>query len=321
MEYHIIALVAGYILDLIVGDPHWLYHPVRLIGAYINLLEKCLYNHDNPRSGNNRLRGGILAIMVMLTTGLVTAGILIGTYIINVYAGVVVESIFTYWILAGRSLEVESMAVYKALKDKGLEAGRYAVSMIVGRDTNALDETGVIKAAVETVAENASDGVIAPFLYTVIGGPVLGSMYKAINTMDSMIGYKNDRYEYFGTVAAKMDDVVNYIPARISAILICIMSLLLPGFYGREAVRIFIRDRYNHKSPNSAQTESAMAGALRVRLAGDAWYFGKLVRKPYMGDDIRPIELRDIIRANILMLSSSFLCFALCIGIMAISVL
>jgi len=193
------------------------------------------------------------------------------------------------------------MKVYKALADKDIEGARYAVSMIVGRDTAVLDEKGIIKAAVETVAENTSDGVIAPMLYLIIGGPVLGMTYKAINTMDSMIGYHNDRYEYFGRCAARLDDIVNYLPARLSALLMIAAAFIGREFNGRHAVKIFKRDRYNHKSPNSAQTESVLAGALEVQLAGDAYYFGKLNKKPFIGDPVREIENEDIRRANRLM--------------------
>ena len=216
------------------------------------------------------------------------------------------ESFWCYQILATKSLKVESDRVYIALKDKGLEAGRKAVSMIVGRDTQNLTEEGVTKAAVETVAENTSDGVIAPLFYMLIGGAVLGFTYKAINTMDSMVGYKNDRYQWFGTAAAKLDDVVNFIPARVSAVLM-IAASYLTGMDGKNAARIFRRDRFNHKSPNSAQTEAVMAGALDVQLAGDAWYFGKLHKKPTIGDPVREMELLDIRRSHKLLYGTAML--------------
>ena len=199
--------------------------------------------------------------------------------------------------------------MYKALKKDDLEGARYAVSMIVGRDTQVLDATGVAKAAVETVAENTSDGVIAPLIYLAIGGPILGFMYKAINTMDSMVGYKNDKYMYFGRCAAKLDDVVNYIPARISALLMIAVSFL-PGkaYDGKGAWRIWRRDRRKHASPNSAQTEAVCAGSLGVQLAGDASYFGKIVKKPTIGDAHRPVEYEDIKRANGLLYRTAILC-------------
>ena len=210
---------------------------------------------------------------------------------------------------ATKCLKVESMKVYKALKKDDLEGARYAVSMIVGRDTQVLDATGVAMAAVETVAENTSDGVIAPLIYLAIGGPILGFMYKAINTMDSMVGYKNDKYMYFGRCAAKLDDVVNYIPARISALLMIAVSFL-PGkaYDGKGAWRIWRRDRRKHASPNSAQTEAVCAGSLGVQLAGDASYFGKIVKKPTIGDAHRPVEYEDIKRANGLLYRTAILC-------------
>ena len=225
--------------------------------------------------------------------------------------GLVLESFWCYQILAAKSLKVESDRVYVALKEEGLEAGRKAVSMIVGRDTQNLTEKGVVKAAVETVAENTSDGVIAPLFYMLIGGAVLGFAYKAVNTMDSMVGYKNEKYRYFGTAAAKLDDVVNYIPARISAILM-IIAAFITGMDGKNALRIFKRDRYNHKSPNSAQTEAVMAGALDVQLAGDAWYFGVLNKKPTIGEPVREIEIEDIRRSHTLLYVTSVL--ALVVG-------
>lgn len=183
--------------------------------------------------------------------------------------------------------------------------------MIVGRDTQSLDETGVTKAAVETVAENASDGVIAPMLYILLGGGVLGAVYKAINTMDSMLGYKNERYLYWGRAAAKLDDVVNYLPARLTGLLL-VVAASLQGLDGKNSWRIFCRDRYNHASPNAAHGEAACAGALHVQLAGDAWYFGQLYKKPLIGDADRPIEPEDIQRANQLLYGAGWLMLAAC---------
>ncbi|MCR5607989.1 MAG: adenosylcobinamide-phosphate synthase CbiB, partial [Lachnospiraceae bacterium] len=230
----------------------------------------------------------------------------------------------TYYILATKCLRVESMKVYDCLKSGSLEESRKAVSMIVGRDTACLNEEGITKAAIETVAENTSDGVIAPMIYTAIGGPVLGFIYKGINTMDSMIGYKNDKYINFGRAAAKLDDVVNYIPARISAISMICAAFICRIFGGtniysaKRAYNIFKRDRYNHKSPNSAQTESVCAGALGLKLAGDAVYFGKLVKKPFIGDETRKTEYEDIKRANNLMYITAVLCEIVCLLIMIV---
>ena len=224
----------------------------------------------------------------------------------------------TYQILAAKCLKTESMNVYHCLKHESLEASRRAVSMIVGRDTNVLDEIGVAKAAIETVAENTSDGVIAPMLYTAIGGPVLGLLYKAVNTMDSMVGYKNERYLYFGRAAAKLDDVANYIPARLSAYMM-ILAAYCGGkdYSGRQAFAIWKRDNRKHASPNSAQTEAACAGALGIRLAGDACYFGKILKKPYIGDALRPVEFEDIRRANHLMYGTAWICQILCLAVLS----
>ena len=312
-------------LDLLIGDPHFIPHPVRLIGLLISFLDKRLNSDVRYNSSENEAnltkykRGVLLAFTVIFATFAVSVIILVAAYSINLYAGVIAEAVMTWQILATKCLRVESMRVYDALRTDGVEAGRRAVSMIVGRDTSVLDEAGVTRAAVETIAENTSDGVIAPMLYTAIGGPVLGFVYKAVNTMDSMLGYKNDKYMYFGRFAARLDDVVNFIPARISAYLM-IIAAFIGGrqFDGRNAYRIFKRDRFNHASPNSAQTESVCAGALRVQLAGDAVYFGKLVKKKYIGDRLREIEYEDIKRANRLMYITAFLCELLSVAVMSL---
>ncbi|MDE6960919.1 MAG: adenosylcobinamide-phosphate synthase CbiB, partial [Lachnospiraceae bacterium] len=211
-----------------------------------------------------------------------------------------------YQLLATRSLKEETMKVYQALKAGDLTGARQAVSMVVGRDTAVLDEAGVTRAAVETVAENTSDGILAPLLFLAIGGAPFGYFYKAVNTMDSMVGYKNDRYLYFGRAAAKFDDVLNYIPARLSAVLmVCAGGLL--GMDAGNAFRIYVRDRYNHSSPNSAHTEAVAAGALHIQLAGNAYYFGKLYEKPSIGDPDRPVEYEDIRRANRLLYGTAIL--------------
>ena len=325
MCYHIFAFIAGFVLDLLIGDPHFIPHPVRLIGSLISFLDKRLNSDVKYNSSENEAnltkykRGVLLAFTVIFATFAVSVIILVAAYSINLYAGVIAEAVMTWQILATKCLRVESMRVYDALRTDGVDAGRRAVSMIVGRDTSVLDESGVTRAAVETVAENTSDGVIAPMLYTAIGGPVLGFVYKAVNTMDSMLGYKNDKYMYFGRFAARLDDVVNFIPARISAYLM-ITAAFIGGrqFDGRNAYRIFKRDRFNHASPNSAQTESVCAGALRVQLAGDAVYFGKLVKKKYIGDGLREIEYEDIKRANRLMYITAFLCELLSVAVMSL---
>lgn len=322
IELHAIALVAGFFLDLIIGDPHWLYHPVRLIGLLISLCEKIFIGKsdkaESDSKGGKKIFFGVLTVIIVLSaTLIITGAIVFWSYYFNKYLGLVIEAILTYFILATKSLRYESMKVYKALNTGTLDDARKAVSMIVGRDTESLSEEGVVKAAVETVAENTSDGVIAPMIFTAIGGPVLGFLYKAVNTMDSMIGYKNDKYLYFGRAAAKLDDFVNFIPARISAYFM-ILAAFLGGkdFDGKRAKEIFKRDRFNHASPNSAQTESVCAGALGVRLAGDASYFGKIVSKPFIGDATRSIERDDIKRACRLMYITAFLCMIICMLIL-----
>ncbi len=325
MCYHIFAFIAGFVLDLLIGDPHFIPHPVRLIGSLISSLDKRLNCDAGYNSSEKKLnlikykRGMLLAFTVIFATFAMSVIIIVAAYSINLYAGVIAEAVMTWQILATKCLRVESMRVYDALKTDGVDAGRRAVSMIVGRDTSVLDAAGVTRAAVETIAENTSDGVIAPMFYTAIGGPVLGFVYKAVNTMDSMLGYKNDKYMYFGRFAARLDDVVNFIPARISAYLM-IAAAFIGGrqFDGKNAYRIFKRDRFNHASPNSAQTESVCAGALRVQLAGDAVYFGKLVKKKYIGDGLREIEYEDIKRANRLMYITAFLCELLSVAVMSL---
>ena len=328
MCYHIFAFIAGFVLDLLIGDPHFIPHPVRLIGSLISFLDKRLncdakYNISEKKLNLIKYKRGMLLVFaVIFATFTMSVIIIVAAYSINLYAGVIAEAVMTWQILATKCLRVESMRVYDALRTDGVDAGRRAVSMIVGRDTSVLDAAGVTRAAVETIAENTSDGVIAPMLYTAIGGPVLGFVYKAVNTMDSMLGYKNDKYMYFGRFAARLDDVVNFIPARISAYLM-IAAAFIGGrqFDGKNAYRIFKRDRFNHASPNSAQTESVCAGALRVQLAGDAVYFGKLVKKKYIGDGLREIEYEDIKRANRLMYITAFLCELLSVAVMSLGLI
>ncbi len=325
MIYHMTAFLLGFILDLFLGDPMGFPHPVRWIGNLISnltdiFIKKAETTLESEKIGRRKRKLGFIMVIIVIT---VSAGICFAilqvAYTLNSILGLIIESVITYQCIATKSLYVESMKVSKALENEGLVAGRKAVSMIVGRDTECLDEQGVIKAAVETVAENTSDGVIAPLIYLAIGGPVLGIAYKAINTMDSMVGYKNDKYIDFGRAAAKLDDVVNFIPSRVSA-LIMIFSCLFLGkdFSFLGAKRIFLRDRFNHSSPNSAQTESACAGALGLRLAGPAKYFGKMVDKKYIGDANRPIELKDIKRANILMFATAIICEVLLLCMVAI---
>lgn len=296
-----LALGAGFVLDLLLGDPQGWPHLVRGMGALISALEKALYPMKNKRLG-----GTLLVLLVLLVCTGLPAGLLCLAWRLSPWAYTALEALVCWQLLAVKSLRVESRRVYLALADGSLDRARTAVSMIVGRDTQRLDEAGVARAAVETVAENTSDGVAAPLFFLMLGGAVLGCFYKAVNTMDSMIGYRNDRYLDFGRTAARLDDILNYLPSRLCA-LAMIGASALCGFDPKGAWRIWRRDRRNHASPNSAQTESVMAGALGIRLAGDAWYFGKLHRKPYIGDDLRPIEPEDILRAHKLLYTTAAL--------------
>lgn len=296
-----IPILAGFALDLILGDPYNFPHPVRLIGTLISSLENKM---RKLFSGNERLGGTVLAVTVLSVSLLISAAILYAFYRVNKWLGIAAETVMCYYLLAAKCLKEESMKVYSAMAENDVPKARKAVSMIVGRDTENLDEKGIIKAAVETVAENASDGVTAPIFYIMLFGAAGGFFYKAANTMDSMLGYKNEKYLNFGRFAARLDDFLNFIPSRITALLM-IFSAYILGFNGKNAYKIWRRDRFNHASPNSAQTESVCAGALEIMLAGDAYYFGKLCKKKTIGDGIRPVENADIIRANRLMYCTS----------------
>lgn len=305
----ILPIVIGYFADLLFGDPQWRYHPIRLIGSMIAMFEKIIRRRCGDSERRLKKGGAALVAAVCLCSAITAAVVVSIAYIISPVIYIVLESVIFYFMLSARSLCTESMKVYNELRNGNVEGARKAVSMIVGRDTAALDSAGIARAAVETVAENASDGVTAPMLYMLLGGAPLCVLYKAVNTMDSMVGYKNDKYLYFGRAAAKLDDVANFLPARISAAFM-ILAAYITGEDGKRAAMIYRRDRFKHASPNSAHTEAVCAGALGLRLAGDAYYFGKLYKKEYIGDDIRDIEPEDIVRANRLMFVMSALCAA-----------
>ncbi|RKM58329.1 cobalamin biosynthesis protein CobD [Butyrivibrio sp. X503] len=326
-KYVPVAIFAGVIIDLILGDPMWLIHPVQIIGKLISVLEKRLLGESVTKSKTEHVgdadsdrkedmndvsifwRGMFLWIVVASVAGVVTFAIIFLCYKLNCYLMLAFMAIMSWQCIAARSLSKAAMKVCRALKKNDIELARKEVSMIVGRDTENLDEKGIARAAVETVAENTNDGVICPLFYLMLGGPILAFIYKAVSTMDSMIGYKNDKYMFFGRFAAKADDVFAFVPARLSAVFMIIAAALL-GDYSKNydaggAVKIFIRDRYNHASPNSAQCESVCAGALGIRLAGPTSYFGKLHDKPYIGDAKREIENADIRRSVILMYATA----------------
>lgn len=309
--YQTAAIAVGFLIDFIVGDPYSIPHPVVAIGKLISFFDRRLRHGENDRRDISR--GIITAVLVMLISTAVPALLLVLLWHLHHLAFFAVECIMCWQIVAARQLVRESQKVRRELDRGDTEKARSAVANIVGRDTDVLDADGICRAAVETVAENTSDGVIAPLFWMILFGAVGGFFYKSVNTMDSMLGYKNDKYIYFGRAAAKTDDAVNFIPSRISALLM-ILACPLCGLDMKNAWRIFRRDRFKHASPNSAQTESVTAGALRVRLAGDAVYGGVLHKKEFIGDPIRGIEPKDITRAGNLMYVSSL--FMLIIGIL-----
>ncbi|MBQ9060448.1 MAG: cobalamin biosynthesis protein CobD [Firmicutes bacterium] len=321
-----LSVLCGFLLDLLFADPEKLPHPVVIIGRGISFLEKHLRQifPDTPRG--RRSGGAVLAALIPVTTFIVTASLCILAWIVHPVAFFLLHTLWCWQAVAIRGLAKEAKNVYRCLTEREgqeapentdpawLIASRKAVSRIVGRDTQALDADGVTRAAVETVAENYSDGVIAPYFYMMFGGAVLALTYKSINTMDSMVGYKNEKYIDFGRAAAYLDDVAGYIPARLGALL-WICSACMTGQSVKGAWRIWRRDNRNHASPNSAQTESACAGALGIRLAGPAYYFGEFYDKPTIGDALRPIEPEDILRTNRMLYAASILAVLLCMAV------
>lgn len=308
--YIVLALCCGYLLDLLIGDPLWLPHPVRFIGWMISRMEMFLRTIF-PKTKSGELAGGaVLAIGVPLLSFALSALLLWAAAQIHPGLAFALECWMCFQILAVKSLRTESMRVYRALRAGDLPGARKAVSMIVGRDTQALDESGVTKAAVETVAENAGDGVVAPLLFLALGGAPLGFCYKAVSTLDSMVGYQNEAYRYFGRVSARLDDLANFIPARLCGLLFAAAAPFC-GMDGKGALRIFRRDRKKHPSPNAAHPEAACAGALGIALGGDACYGGVMHHKETLGAPLRPVQPEDIVRANRLMTAASFLALGL----------
>ena len=329
--YRFLTLLSAGILDQLFGDPRVAWHPICLIGNLISWMEQHTRGLFPDTKKGMRAAGVYLVLSVLIISTAVPLAVVTGAYCLHPALGVFVESILIYFTFAAKSLERESMAVYEALNKEGLDDGRKAVSMIVGRDTAELTEAGVIRAAVETVAENTSDGVIAPLFFAAIGGAPLAYFYKAANTMDSMVGYKNERYQWYGTAAARFDDLVNLIPARLSAFLMLLVCQPFKRHWARrdgiscsslgETWHIYRRDRRAHASPNSAQTESVMAGALGVQLAGNASYFGVIHEKPTIGDDCRAVQRQDIVRAVCLMKWTAYLGWALALAVWSVGLI
>lgn len=294
-------LTIGFILDLLIGDPNNPFHPVRGIGLLASKLEtifrKLLKN-------SLKIAGLIVWMITIVLTFAITYGIIFVCMKINKYLGIIVQGIIIYFCISAKGLVVEGYKVIKYLNEGNIEKSRKQLSYIVGRDTESLDSKGITRAVIETIAENMSDGVIAPILFAGVFGAAGSMAYKAVNTMDSMFGYKNEKYIKFGYFPAKLDDLFNYIPARVTGILIIISSFFLKRDY-KNSFKIYKRDRYNHTSPNSAHPEAAMAGALDIQLGGANYYFGKIVEKPVIGDKIKEIEINDVKKtAEILYLST-----------------
>lgn len=320
MEQFAILVLLGFFLDLLLGDPPWPCHPIRLMGQLIASLEAPLRKMFPATPEGERQAGTLLTVTVVTISTLTSWALLWLCGLISPYLAWALELLLCALLLATKSLYKESMAVYACLNRQDLSASRLAVGRIVGRDTGKLEERGVAAATVETVAENFSDGVLAPLLFILVAGVPGGMCYKAINTLDSMVGYQNDRFLHYGRTSAKLDDLANFLPARIAGLLLAISAPLV-GLSGKNALKIYIRDRKNHKSPNSAHTEAAVAGALGVQLGGDNFYGGISVKKPTIGDDTRPLVPEDIPKTNQLMLVSALVFLLLIGGILLVGLL
>ena len=301
---NILSIYIGYVLDLIIGDPYSFPHPVRYIAKIIKITENIIRKFAKSEKAL-KVASFILWFVVVATTYIVTYTVLALCKKLSGDTGyIILNSIIIYTTLATKCLKDEAVKIYNILKEDDIEKARIQVSYIVGRDTTTLNKQEIIRATVETVAENTVDGIISPMFYAFIGGAPLAMAYKAVNTLDSMVGYKNEKYLNLGFASAKIDDIANFIPARISLLLMTIASLLL-GYNYKQSFKIGYRDRKNHKSPNCAYSEGAVAGALDIQLGGTNVYFGKEVYKPTIGDKIREIESEDIMNTNKIMYMSS----------------
>jgi len=300
-----IPLTLGYLTDLILGDSHNIPHPIKTIGSFINILES-IFLTNNKNKTKNKLLGILLWVLTVFLSYIIPYLIIFFIGKVNIHIALAAEALMCYFILATKSLKVETMKVYTPLVKNDITTAKKYLSLIVGRDTNKLQKEDIIKASVETVAENISDGIVAPMIFIAIGGAPLGFAYKAINTLDSMVGYKNEKYSDFGWFSAKADDLANFIPARLSALLM-IISSFLSGYDYKSSVKVYLRDKNNHSSPNSAHTEAVAAGALNIALGGPNYYGGKLIKKPYIGDNKRTPDPGDIIKIFKLMYITSFL--------------
>lgn len=289
-------IVIAFLIDCILGDPYNFPHPVRFIGKYIKLFENKVFNKTRTKIELKYFYGVLLTISTVGLTFILTVLILQIAKFINIYLFYILNIIILWTTIAPKCLAQEGYKVYKPLKDDNIELARNRISFLVSRDTENLSKSQICRATVETILENISDGVIAPLFYAFIGGAPLAMAYKAVNTLDSMVGYRNDKYENFGFFSAKLDDCLNFIPSRLSGILIIISAFCLKYDY-RNALKIFIRDRKKHESPNSAHPESAGAGALSIQLGGATSYFGEIHNKPYIGDNIKQIIPNDILKS------------------------
>ena len=308
-------LIVGYVIDLLIGDPYSFPHPVKGIGRWIAYAEKQLRTWFSAKQ-NYVYAGVLLLLSTVLLSATVVFFILKAGSMIHEYLEWILKIYFAYAVLSVHSLSYEGKQVKKAL-NKSLADGRKRVSYIVGRDTKGLSEEEVIKATIETVAENTTDGVIAPMFYYLIGGPVAAMAYKSINTLDSMVGYKNEKYMEMGKASALTDDAVNWIPARISGILFVLAAFLKRADY-KNAQKVLARDHNNHNSPNAGWTESPVAGALNIQLGGTHDYFGVAIEKPTIGDSVQKPETKDIDRTIALMMMCSLLFLLIPVGILVL---